>query len=456
MDEKNIFKNDEQKKEEDYHFVKEVIKKKTIRPKNVLVRLGCIVGGAVLFGIIAAFVFVRFLPVFQKDETVINRIDFGEDHPEALEGVQLTETAEPAETPMPTPVSEAPPVESAELPAEDEPANETSDGQSEDGSLVVAYEEIYDEMQDIAKNAMRSMVTVTGISNNEDWFAVPSESAKRSSGLIVADDGQELYILTEYKAVDAAERIMVTFCDGSMIDGRYQMHEPNTGLTILKVDQADMRNETRESVAVAVLGNSYGVTQGEAVIAIGSPMGYSNSVVYGQITSTTNIVSTYDRQYNLFTTNMLGSNGGSGAVINLNGEVVSVIAQSFGDEQEENVIIGFPISQLKALVETLSNGGELPCIGVQGQNVTEDVMNETGMPKGVYVSAVESDSPALLSGIRNGDIITKYNGESIETMSQFTDKLWHTEADSIVELTIMRESTEGYREFEFEVTTGTR
>lgn len=455
MDEKNIFKNDEQKKEEDYHFVKEVIKKKPIRPKGVLVRLGCIVGGAVLFGIIAAFVFVRFLPVFQKDETVINRIDFEEDHPEALEGEQLTETPEPAEILTPTPAPEVLPVESAEPPTADGAANESGAGQPEEVSPVVAYEEIYDEMQAIAKDAMRGMVTVTGITNNEDWFAVPSESTKQSSGLIVADDGQELYILTEYKAVDAAERVMVTFCDGSMIDGRYQMHEPNTGLTILKVDQADMRNETRESVAVAALGNSYGVTQGEAVIAIGSPMGYSNSVVYGQITSTTNIVSTYDRQYNLFTTNMLGNSGGSGAVINLNGEVVSVIAQSFGDEQHENVIIGLPISQLKALVETLSNGGEIPCIGVQGQNVTEDVMNETGMPKGVYVSAVKSNSPALLSGIRNGDIITKYNGESIETMSQFTDKLWHTEADSIVELTIMRESTEGYREFEFEVATGT-
>lgn len=457
MDEKHILENDEQKKE-DYRFVKEVIKKKTIHPKDILIRLGCIAGGAVLFGMIAAFVFARFLPIVQPEEPTMSPIDLGEDEP------QTAATPIPAPTPgSGTPQStesDAFPDTLKEEAAEGRqgtvPGAEIPDEQVQETSPVAAYGEMYGEMQVVAQEAMRCMVTVTGITHSEDWFNVQAESVKQASGVIVANNGQELYILTEYKTVDTVERVVVTFCDGSIVDGRYQMHDPNTGLTILKVALSDLEASAKDCLAVAKLGNSYSVAQGAAVIAIGSPMGYSNSVVYGQITSTTNTIATYDKQYNLFTTNILGNNVGSGVLINLDGEVISVIAQSFSDEQHENVIIGLPISQLKPLIEVLSNGGELPFTGIKGQSVTAEVMKQTGMPKGVYVSSLGSDSPALAAGIRNGDIITKYNGEAVEMVSQYTEKLTAAKVGETVRLTIMRKSTEGYREFEFEVIIGNR
>ena len=184
-------------------------------------------------------------------------------------------------------------------------------------------------------------------------------------------------------------------------------------------------------------------------------MGYSNSVVYGQITSTTNTISTWDKQYNMLTTNMLGNSSGNGVLINLKGEVIGVVAQSFGNEDYENIIIGLPISQLKSLIEKLSNGDDIPYIGIKGQSVTEEVANQTGMPKGIYVSAVKSNSPAFDAGIRNGDIITQFEGEDIGSISQYTDKLFDTNAGAIVDLTIMRKSTEGYREFDFKVVSST-
>ena len=77
------------------------------------------------------------------------------------------------------------------------------------------------------------------------------------------------------------------------------------------------------------------------------------------------------------------------------------------------------------------------------------------MPKGIYVSAVKSNSPAFDAGIRNGDIITQFEGEDIGSISQYTDKLFDTNAGAIVDLTIMRKSTEGYREFDFKVVSST-
>lgn len=453
MDEKKFLKNNEEKKEDNYRFVNQVIKKKSIRPKDVLIRLGCIAGSAVLFGLIAAFVFVQFLPIVEKEEETASTIDFEEDHPAVVTEEAEPDTEQQAEDVSVPMVTQTPDSEQTVPPVDD--SQEQGTGNDEELDPIAAYSEMYDEMQVIAQNAMPFMVNVTGISSDEDWFSVQNDNSKQASGLIIAENGPTVYILTEYKTVDTVDRVVVTFCDNSMVDGRYHMHDPNTGLTILKVDKADMSTETRSAISVATLGNSYRVYQGDAVIAIGSPMGYSNSVVYGQITSTTNTISTWDKQYNMLTTNMLGNSSGNGVLINLKGEVIGVVAQSFGNEDYENIIIGLPISQLKSLIEKLSNGDDIPYIGIKGQSVTEEVANQTGMPKGIYVSAVKSNSPAFDAGIRNGDIITQFEGEDIGSISQYTDKLFDTNAGAIVDLTIMRKSTEGYREFDFKVVSST-
>ena len=142
------------------------------------------------------------------------------------------------------------------------------------------------------------------------------------SGLIVANNGQNLFILTEYRVVENVERIQVTFYDGTMVDAIYQRHDGNTGLTILRVSLEDIDETTLQSIEVAPLGNSYSVTQGEPILALGSPIGYSDSVAYGVITSVTNKISTLDTEYNLLTTDILGSKEGSGILVNLDGEIV--------------------------------------------------------------------------------------------------------------------------------------
>ena len=117
--------------------------------------------------------------------------------------------------------------------------------------------------------------------------------------------------------MENVERIQVTFWDSSTVDAIYQRHDANTGLTILKTEVANLSESTRDGMEVAPLGNSYSVSQGDPVLALGSPMGYSDSVAYGVVTSVTNKISTLDTEYNLLTTDILGSPEGSGILINL-------------------------------------------------------------------------------------------------------------------------------------------
>lgn len=422
-------------KQEEYRFVKEVIKEKPVDFRGVLLKGAAFLAGAVVFGLVSALVFVRFLPVVQDKLPGESRIVFAEDDPIV--------TATPTPTVTPTSVPQATDVPIASEHVSDEITLDT-------------YQALFDEMNAIAKDAMRSVVTVTGISSNEDWFNITTESIKQASGVVIAQSNQEFYILTEYRAVSEVDRIMITFHDGSMADGRYQMHDPNTGITVLKVAMADLPNGKVADMKIATLGNSYFIQQGEAVIAIGSPMGYSNSIVHGQVTSTTSTVSTYDVQYNLLITNILGSADGSGVLIDLSGNVIGIIAQDFSDESHKNVITGLPVSQLKSLISVLSNDGEIPYLGIIGQNVTSEITKQTGMPKGIYVNDVHTDSPALKAGIQNADIITAYNGKVIENMYQYSEHVSKSKPGDVVDITVMRKGAEGYVEFEFQVTLGSQ
>lgn len=430
------------KKKEDYHFIKETIKEKPVDRKAVLIKLGCIIGSAVLFGLVAAFVFVQFLPLAQKKEEKPAQIEFEEDDPETAAVPEVTETPVPNTSQGQTQSSSQ------------EQTQTASQGQSQTAVQqkigIQDYENIYTEVTDIAKEAMKSMVTVTGITSNEDWFNMTTESTKQASGVIVANNGQELFILTEYRAVDTVDRVMVTFWDNSIVDGRYQKHDPLTGLTIVKVALQDMQDSTREGMLVAELGNSYITRQGEVVIAIGSPMGYSNSVANGQVTSVTNTKSSVDVEYNLLMTDILGSSSGSGVLVNLDGQIVGIISQQFAGVGDKSVITGLPISQLKNLIEVLSNNGEIPYLGIQGQTVTAEIAKQTGMPRGVYVGMVNMDSPALQAGIQNADILIKFNGEDVENMTIYRETLSKTQVGDTVTLTVMRKGAEGYVEFEFQ------
>ena len=98
---------------------------------------------------------------------------------------------------------------------------------------------------------------------------------------------------------------------------------------MIQIARNDLGKETRDAIAVGELGSASSVNQGDLVLALGSPSGYPDSVVCGRVTSTTNVKSTVDSEYHLLTTDIMGNSEGSGVLVNLDGKIVGVIAQSF-------------------------------------------------------------------------------------------------------------------------------
>ena len=320
-------------------------------------------------------------------------------------------------------------------------------------SSLKNYEALYQDMLGVTEKPKQALVTVIGITNQMDYFNQNYENQQQISGLIVADNGQDLFILTEYRIVENVERIQVTFWDETMVDATYQRHDPSTGLTIVKVDESKLDEETRDGLAVAPLGSSYLVSQGDPVVAVGSPVGYSDSIAYGVVTSVTNKISALDNEYNLLTTDILGSTDGSGILVNLDGEIVGIIAQSYS-AKGNNVVTGIAISQIKKLIENLSNNVSRAYIGIRGQDVTEELSDKTGIPKGVLISRVADDSPAMMAGMKEYDVIVKLGEHKVETIKQYHEQLGKYSTGDVVTVTAMRKGAEGYAEMTFDVTIG--
>ncbi len=461
-----------------YKFMKESIKKQPPDWKKIVLLIAGWLLLAAMGGLVAAAVFAVTEPkiagAITKEEPPA-RVDIpGDEDPNSGQEPSETITASSESTPVDSSSSSteissstaestdsestdsestiAEGTEGTTSTEEGEPTDADPDGEDKDSSLK-NYEEIYRNMLAVTEKPKRALVTVIGITNQMDYFNQNYENQQQISGLVVADNGQDLFILTEYRIVENVERIQVTFWDETMVDATYQRHDPSTGLTIVKVDESKLSEETRDGLEIAPLGRSYLVSQGDPVVAVGSPVGYSDSIAYGVVTSVTNKISALDNEYNLLTTDILGSTDGSGILVNLDGEIVGIIAQSYS-AKGNNVVTGIAISQIKKLIENLSNNVSHAYIGIRGQDVTDELSDKTGIPKGVLISQVADDSPAMMAGMKEYDVIVKLGEHKIETIKQYHEQLQKYNTGDVVTVTAMRRGAEGYSEMTFDVTIG--
>lgn len=430
-----------QDEEEEYRFLREVIKEKPVDKRKIGYIAGGVLVCAVMFGVVAAFTFVRVLPYMQPEEKT--------------QKVNI-----PVETPTPTPVVEENPKntddgENDEQNGEDAESNHDSSGTEEEKSLNLDdFRGLYRHVVEMAEEPERSLVTVQGITSDVDWMNNSYENEKQISGFLVADNGKEYFVLTEYRVVEKVDRILVTFFNGTTVDAHFQKQDPSTGLAVLKVSKDEIDSDTRKIIKIAELGSSTVIQRGEPVLAVGSPAGYSGSIAFGMVTSTANQKSTVDNEYSLFTTDIMGDSEGSGVLVSLDGKIIGVIVQSFSMEAGKDVVTAVPISEVKGVIEKLSNNEDIIYLGVRGQDISGELAQKTGIPKGIYVNEVEEDSPAMVGGIQNGDVIVKIQGENVETLSQLRRRLDESEVDQKIAVTAMRKGAEGYVEIVFDVTVG--
>ena len=405
---------------EENSFMKEKIKEKPFYKKKWVQILCTTVVISVLFGVISAFVFSKMS--------------------EWIEEKQAQEAMQEIEIPKDQPEEE--------VPVETESESVTEQVIVEAELTMDEYEELYSQMRTVAGNVSKALVTVTAVNNDVDWFNEEYENSGHSSGMIIGDNGVELLVLTKYSLVEASDGISVTFIDDTMANAVLKKYDVITNLAVISVNLSDISDDTKEEIHRAILGNSMKLEAGTPVIALGRADGSAESMKIGTLTSTQNKQSAIDAEYTILVTDMMKNIGSDGVLINLDGQIVGVIQEQHLSANMDHVISAYGISDIKSLLEHLSNSQDIAYLGIKGVTVAQEALRQ-GVPSGVYVTEVIMNSPAMLGGIQTGDVIQAINGQKITQMSELTAVLERLSNRQNTSLEGLRLTKDGYKKINY-------
>ena len=429
---------EERKNQDHSDFMKETIKQRPLNRRKLVRRTLLTAAMAVIFGMVACFTFLLLEPV------ISNKL-YPEEEPEIIEFVEESREDEILPEDMIVDDSQMQPEPTQPPALEDEQIAQVL---SEMKLGVEDYLSLFAGIREVAREVRKSIVTVVGVTPDVGWLDNEYENEGAVSGIVVADNGIELLILADVSSIEDAQSLEVAFQDGEVYQATLMKKDNNTGLAVISIAKTKIKSTTLEMAVAANLGTSGSSLVGIPVIALGRPMGTEGSLCYGNITSTGNVIRLPDSNYKLMTTDIYGSSSASGVLINLRGQVVGIIDMSKNSSDLSNLISAVGISDLKKLVESLSNDKDIAYFGVYGVDVTESANEELGVPLGAYITEIDMDSPAMNAGIQSGDVILKWNDMEIESYQDLVSTLLLEEPEKTVSITLMRQGPEGYTEME--------
>ncbi|MCL2706072.1 MAG: Do family serine endopeptidase [Spirochaetaceae bacterium] len=327
------------------------------------------------------------------------------------------------------------------------PSKETIQGNSENSVRTIpdTREQVFYSFSSVAKEALPIVVQINTVEVVEQIIPAfrspfdflfgneaPQQGGQKrehkrpglGSGVIVKQDGNKVYILTNNHVAEKAKEIKVKLNDGREFDAKIIGNDSRTDLALIMF-------ETKEKVPVAILGDSDDLEVGDIVLAVGSPYGFESTVTMG-------IVSALGRHAlrgiagftdYIQTDASINPGNSGGALVNMKGEVVGIntwIASASGG----SVGVGFaiPINNSKKAINDFITTGRITygwlgvSIGDLSGSTADDLRKSLGLEnkKGAMVFSLFKNSPAFKSGLLPGDFIIKIDNENIENADQLT------------------------------------
>lgn len=421
-DEKEPLEQKQNSEEEEYSFLQEIIKDEAgdqAKWKHDVLRR---IQLGLIFGLVACFTFFACKPWVEK----------------RFEG-------DPTEVTIPQ----------DEQQEENQTQQEEEQVQEQKTVLTTeTYQEMLNNLKQVSGEVRKSVVEIQGAVTEEEFSKDQEDKEKSISGMIVADNGQELLILAGELPVKDAKIIRVTFSGDSQCDAILKSRDAGLGLCVYAVQRKNIADDVWAQIETATLGGSKVVSEGDTVIAVGKLYGCDTIAGYGVIESGENYLDKADGQYQTIYTDVAGDISGSGVLVNIRGEVIGIINTSIRTDDQTNKISGYGISDIKDVIELLSNGKNVPYLGVSGVEVSSEMQGQ-GNPQGVYVKEVDAGSPAMAAGIQSGDIITNIADTDIINLLGYHNTLMKQNVGDKILVRGKRQGTGGeYVDIDFGVTVG--
>jgi serine protease Do len=235
---------------------------------------------------------------------------------------------------------------------------------------------------------------------------IPSRG--NGSGFIVSGDG---YILTNAHVVDGVDEVTVKLTDKRKFTAKVIGYDTRTDIAVIKINASNLPTVT--------IGNPDRLRVGEAVVAIGSPFGFENSVTSGIVSGKGRSLPAENYVPFIQTDVAVNPGNSGGPLFNLRGEVVGINSQIYSRSGGyQGVSFAIPIDVAMEIANQLKTTGKVArgWLGVVIQEVSADLAESFGLdrPRGALVAEVQEDSPAAKAGILASDVVLRFDNKSVE------------------------------------------
>ena len=257
------------------------------------------------------------------------------------------------------------------------------------------------------------------------------------SGVIVDPSGQ---IVTNHHVVADADQIQVQLADGRVAEAKVVGRDPDTDLALLRIDLPDLPSIR--------LGRSDALAVGDIVLAIGNPIGLSQTVTQGIVSATGRAqlgLATYENFIQTDAPINVGNSGG--ALINNRGELVgintAVIARNLG---VEGIGFAIPVNLVRGVISEIVTRGRVlrGWIGIGAETLTDADRERLGIEKGgVLITGLANNGPAQRAGMRPGDVVLKFNDKVASTAREVLIGIADTSPGQTVTLEVQRGGQRG-------------
>jgi len=258
------------------------------------------------------------------------------------------------------------------------------------------------------------------------------------SGVIFTADG---YIVINTHMIEGADAAQVILSTGERYDAKLVGEDAGSDIAILKIEG--------EGFPYAELGDSDELRVGDAVAAIGNPLGesYSGTMTNGIVSAINRTVTNQGHKMTLLQTNTAINEGSSGgALVNMYGQVIGItnmkLTTLYSVVQVEGMCFAIPTTVVKEVGDQILAVGMVsgePTIGIVAAAVSDEAIIVYGLPAGVYVTEVSEGSDAKAQGLEAGDIILKVNGISVSSVAQVNAIKGDLSVGDTLTLTVYRE-----------------
>lgn len=290
-------------------------------------------------------------------------------------------------------------------------------------------------------------VGITVSTTMTNIFGYTSTSAASGSGFVITADG---YIVTNYHVIedavkDSSVSITVSFHDGSSYPATLVGGEEDNDVAVLKIEASGLQTVT--------LGDSDQLKVGQAVMAIGNPLGeLTYSLTDGLISALDRLITTGSGNdsttMNMLQTNCAINPGNSGGpLFNSYGEVIGITTAKYSTSSSgtnvEGLGFAIPISDVQAIITDIIENGQVTgkaYLAIKAGTMTEQMAAQynIGITEGVFVYSTESGGAGERAGLQLGDVITKVNDTAITSMTDLSAAKKNYKAGDTVTLTVYR------------------